>query len=150
MNRVVLVVLLFTACAFGEDEVANAQRGVALLRDKMRDPDSLVIEHVYAKMDHKPDHPLMCIGYRAKNAFGGYGRQMAEYKGGDSVNADAGNSIGWCAGIERNWNRASRRAGSISPRNTLRRLPTRLIGSDVGRPLAVRHVEKARFAVGPG
>lgn len=57
-------------------------------------------------MDHKPDHPLMCIVYRARNAFNGYERQMAEYKGVDSVNADAGNSIGWCAGIERNWNRA--------------------------------------------
>lgn len=109
MKTLAIAVLFLTSCAFGEDEVANAQRGAALLREKMRDPDSLVIEHVYAKMDHKPDHPLMCIAYRAHNAFGGYSRQMAEYKGGDNVNSDAGESISRCAGIERNWKRASKK-----------------------------------------
>jgi hypothetical protein len=105
MKKLALVVLLCAISASAEDEIANAQRGVALLREQMRDPDSLVIEHIYAKMDHKPDHPQMCIVYRAKNGFGGYGREIAEYTG-KRMEADAGNAIGPCNGIERNWDRA--------------------------------------------
>ena len=76
-------------------------RAAELLRAKMLDPDSLVIEHVYAKIDHKPDHPLMCIPYRSRNSFGGYTHNVAEYKGGNDFR------MGFrCAGIERNLDRA--------------------------------------------
>ena len=102
--KTLLVVLVLLGCAFGaaSDEVAAALHATELLRARMRDPDSLVIEHVYAKADHKPDHPLMCIPYRSHNAFGGYTHNVAEYKGGENVNAAGDQSIGWCTGIERN------------------------------------------------
>jgi hypothetical protein len=100
-----LAVVLALSCASfaaASDEVATALHATDLLRAKMRDPDSLVIEHVYAKVDHKPDHPLMCIPYRSHNAFGGYSHGVAEYKGGNNLNAAGGESVGWCLGIERN------------------------------------------------
>ncbi len=84
-------------------EVSFALKAIELLRNRMRNPDSLVIEHVYAR---KTGKPLLCIPYRAHNAFGGFTNDIAEYKGGDSISTSGLESIGWCAGIERNWNRA--------------------------------------------
>src|SRR5438128_856534 len=105
------VVLILLGCAFGaaSDEVAAALHATELLRARMRDPDSLVIERVYAKADHKADHPMMCIPYRSRNAFGGYSHGVAEYKGGNNLNAAGGESIGWCSGIERNLERAMKK-----------------------------------------
>jgi hypothetical protein len=115
--RYLIAVVLLSACAVAKDEttftvpdeVQNALRGVALLRDTMRDPDSLVIEHVYARMSHKPDHPMLCISYRAHNGFGGYSHDVAEYKGGNNLNPGTLKGIGWCTGIERNLDRLERK-----------------------------------------
>jgi hypothetical protein len=112
--RYCIAVVLLAACAFAKDqttftvadEVENALHGVAALRDVMRDPDSLVIEHVYAMMGHKPDHPMQCIVYRARNGFNGYDRTIAEYKGGKDINSDASNNFSHCGGIQRWWDKA--------------------------------------------
>ena len=115
MKKIVLV-LLVCCPLFGQAnarvqqqsaaDVGVALRGVDLLRDRIRDPDSLVIERVYAKTDHKPDQPQMCIRFRSRNGFGGYVRNMAEYEGGNSLDPNADEHFSPCAGIEQNWNRA--------------------------------------------
>lgn len=87
----------------------NASHGVAVLRERMRDPDSLVIEHVYARMNHNPDHPLLCIAYRAHNGFGGYSNDIAEYRGGQDIHSETIGHLGWCGGIERNLKTAIRK-----------------------------------------
>ena len=48
---------------------------VRLLRESLRDPDSLVLENVFAR------HPAyaICIRYRAKNGFGGYNREFVAF-----------------------------------------------------------------------
>jgi len=121
MKVVLLLTLtLVSSCAFAKDEqsfvasdeVRNAASGVELLRASLRDPDSMVVEHVYAKMSHKPDHPLICIAYRAKNGFGGYGYDIAEYKGGRSLQVETIGKLGWCGGIERNLDRAIKKGWS--------------------------------------
>ena len=112
MKTLTMLLIMVAVCrAFGtaSDDVAGALRATELLRERMVDPDSLVIEHVYAKADHKPDHPLMCIPYRSRNGFGGYSHGVAEYKGGNNLNAAGGESMGWCLGIERNLDRAMKK-----------------------------------------
>ena len=118
---VVLFLLSSLAIAKNEsysiaDEVKNATDGVAALRAVMREPESLVVEHIYAKMEHKVDRPVICISYRAKNGFGGFSAEIAEYKGGRSINPNMGRGFGWCSGIERNLDRAMAKGWSdITP-----------------------------------
>jgi hypothetical protein len=83
MKKMLLVLLVCCCPLFAQDNVAVAVRGVELIRGQMRDPDSLVIESVYTKPDKKPDRPpKMLFCYRAKNGFGGYGREMARIEDG--------------------------------------------------------------------
>jgi len=102
----VLAFLLIACFAVAEDELPAAKRGVDLVRASAKDPDSLVIERIYAKTEHKPGHPWLCIRYRAKNSLGGYVREMAQYKG-SSIDRD---TLGGCASIESNWDRAVKRS----------------------------------------
>jgi len=47
------------------------------LRDKMRDPDSFIIEKLF--IDFKDEGKkvyLICVKYRSKNGFGGYNRKI--------------------------------------------------------------------------
>ena len=90
-----------------KEEVANALRAVTMLREVMRDPDSLVIEHIYALMNHKVDQPFLCIAYRGRNAFNGYDREIARYKG-HELSTDGSDAFTTsCSEILREWNRAS-------------------------------------------
>lgn len=98
-----VLVLLFAAIAFGEDNLLIATQGVKLVRDNAKDPDSLVIERIFLKTDRKPDHPQMCIRFRARNAMGGFVREMAEYKGGTNLIPNADQGFSPCNGIERRW-----------------------------------------------
>ncbi len=118
MKKFTLLIVLFLCAAVVsakeapqtftvKDEVANALRAVALLREAMRDPDSLVIEHVYALMSHKVDQPFLCIAYRGRNAFNGYDREIARYKG-HELSAEGSDSFTTsCGDILRGWNRAA-------------------------------------------
>jgi hypothetical protein len=45
---------------------------VALLRRNLRDPDSLAIDHVFARTA-----TTICVAYRARNGFGGMNRGFA-------------------------------------------------------------------------
>ena len=87
MKNALLWVVVLSVCALASDKsdksdvardyVSNAVRAADLLRARMVDPDSMVIEHVYAKPS-KPGHPLLCIPYRSRNGFGGYSHGVAE------------------------------------------------------------------------
>ena|SRR5438876_49952 len=115
MTKLILILFLCGAASAKQvpqtftvkDEVANALRAVALLRDVMRDPDSLVIEHVYALMSHKVDQPFVCIAYRARNGFSGYVREIARYKGHELSADEADRFTTSCGEILQVWNRAS-------------------------------------------
>ncbi len=107
MKHFVPLLVLMSASVFAaDDNLASALRATTLLREKMVDPDSLVIEHVYAKGDRKSNRPLLCMPYRSRNGFGGYSHGVAEYKGGNDLNPSGDEGFGWCAGIERNLTRA--------------------------------------------
>src|SRR5437773_12402678 len=94
-NILILLMLLCTAISLAKDEtsftvadeISNATKAVTLLREQLREPDSLVVEHVYGALSHKPDKPMICILYRARNGFNGYERDIAEYRGGDRIDA---------------------------------------------------------------
>ncbi len=57
------------------DNYAAAMVAVRLLRESLRDPDSLVLENVFAR---RPAYAI-CIRYRAKNGFGGYNREFVAF-----------------------------------------------------------------------
>jgi hypothetical protein len=100
-----LLVLLVCCCPlFAQDNVAVALRGVDVLRENLKDPDSLVVEHIY--INTKSDKPQMCIRYRAKNSYGGYGREIVKYKGGNLLAADFLSS---CVHVEDSWNWATKK-----------------------------------------
>jgi hypothetical protein len=84
-----------------QTETKNAIAGVEALRSVLNDPDSLVVERIYANMNHKPDKPTICIAYRARNLSNGYLHDVAQYSG-KKIEAQTLGSMGWCAGIERN------------------------------------------------
>jgi len=108
------VVLFLAALSLASDkiqsdtatEVKNAVAGVELLRDSLNDPDSLVVERIYARMEHKPDTPTICIAYRARNKFNAYIRDIAEYGGKSKILPQTLGKGGWCGGIDRNLDRA--------------------------------------------
>ena len=81
-----------------DGEVPTALQAVTVLRQQLLDPDSLVIEHVFASLYHKPQHPQLCITHRAHNSVGGYAYHVAEYTGGIHLNLEAENMFaGRCA-----------------------------------------------------
>jgi hypothetical protein len=59
----------------GNDADFSAGFAVHMLRSSLRDPDSLVLEHVYSRIPVT----AICIEYRAKNGFGGVNRERAAF-----------------------------------------------------------------------
>ena len=86
MKKMLLVMLVCCCPLFAQDNVAVAVRGVELLRNHLRDPNSLIIERIYV-LSKSVKAPI-CIRYRSRNGFGGYVREMAEYKGGDNLDSE--------------------------------------------------------------
>lgn len=106
MRRLVLVLLVCCCPLFAADEVAMAVHAVKVLHDNAKDPDSLVVEKIYA--NSKSDKPQLCIRYRARNGYGGYEKEMAKYKG-DKLEPDV---LGGCFNIERKWDWATKKGWS--------------------------------------
>jgi len=104
-----LLVLLVCCCPlFAEDNVAIAVRGVDILRENLKDPDSLVVEHIY--INTKSDKTQMCIRYRAKNSYGGYGREIVKYTGGNLLAVDIfGCVYSTCTHVEDSWKWATKK-----------------------------------------
>src|ERR1700674_1222336 len=96
MKKMTLVLLVCCCPLFAEDNVAVAVRGVELLRNHVRDPDSLVIERIY--VNSKSVKAPMCIRYRSRNGFGGYVKEMAEYRGGDDLDSEP--LLSRCPGLD--------------------------------------------------
>jgi len=85
---VLLLILALVAIGVTAQETPpnSPKAAVNDLRNKVRDPDSFVLERAWI-MPNKWGG-ILCVTYRAKNGFGGYNRELAVYnhKGGRKAN----------------------------------------------------------------
>lgn len=76
------------------DAAQSAKTAVSKLRDKLRDPESLVLDEVaYRPGDGGWGHPAVCLRYHARNSAGGTDRGLVVY---DTRDVDA-NPKAWKA-----------------------------------------------------
>ena len=62
---------------------------VGRLQDKLRDPDSLIVEKILTTRDAK----IVCVWYRARNGFGGMDRTLMAFVGDLAFNADQAGAV---------------------------------------------------------
>ena len=81
--KTLLVLLVFAACAFGENADPATDRaieGAKILHSSMRDPDSFKIGRVWIIQSVKySDAAWICYEYYARNGFGGMNFNRAVY-----------------------------------------------------------------------
>ncbi len=78
MRYLIVVFIAFGLVATAQDQpnMGRAVEGATMIRDRMRDPDSFVVDRVYYWTNHK-DRERYCYQYRARNGFGGMNRGAA-------------------------------------------------------------------------